>query len=46
MAWAARLNWKFPLIAVITVGAFSSLFVNVFSVVPDHKPAKPPAAAP
>lgn len=41
-AWAARLGWKFPLIAVITVGAFSSLFVNVVSVVPDDKPAKPP----
>ena len=44
VAWTARWSWKYPIAAVIFVGAASALFVNVFSVVPDDKPARPPVA--
>jgi hypothetical protein len=33
-----------PIAAVTFVGAASALFGNVFSVVPDDDPARPPAA--
>ena len=43
-AWAARRGWKFPFVALVSAGAVSALFVNVFSIAPEPKPepdAKP-----
>ncbi len=48
-AWGTRRSWKVPLTALVTAGAASALFVNVFSVAPDSKPrpqmvpTKPPS---
>jgi len=44
VAWAARLGWKSPFKVLLFAGAISALFFGVYSVVPDDKPAKAPAA--
>ena len=46
IAVAGRLGYKFPVVAVIAVGGFSSLFVNVFSVAPDDHPVASQTRAP
>lgn len=39
-SWGTRRSVKVPITVLVTVGAASVLFVNVFDVVPEHKPAR------
>lgn len=42
-AWGTRRGWKFPFVAVVFVGAITTLFVNVVAIVPDTKHSTPVA---
>ncbi len=41
-AWGEHKTWKTPFTAVILAGALSVLWVNLFGVLPNSKPAKHP----